>query len=201
MDSNISIADVIRPNFHLGWNLLLAYIPLVLSLVIFRRGARRNVLWWLGLVVFLAFLPNAPYVLTDVIHLKAKLQIFPPLPTWAVIVLLVEFGVYFIVGFGAYVASLTHLDLYLSRHGLGKWLIPTELSINLLCAIGIYLGRVQRLNSWNIVTQTERVFLQTTNDLLNRSSVSTILVFFTVITILYYPSQWLYWSLRRKLPS
>ena len=51
------------------WNLFLAFIPLALSFWLFRRGKSRSFVWWLGLVVFLAFLPNAPYILTDIIHL------------------------------------------------------------------------------------------------------------------------------------
>ncbi|MGL4883991.1 MAG: DUF1361 domain-containing protein, partial [Waterburya sp.] len=52
------------------WNLFLAFIPLALSFWLFvRRNIKRSLLWWIGLVVFIAFLPNAPYLLTDIIHL------------------------------------------------------------------------------------------------------------------------------------
>jgi uncharacterized membrane protein len=56
----------------MGWNLLLAAIPVLLAWVLFRPARRRAALWWLGLAVFVAFLPNAAYVLTDAVHLMAR---------------------------------------------------------------------------------------------------------------------------------
>ena len=53
---------------RIAWNLFLAYIPLLLSIWLFRSAKSRSFLWWLGFLVFIAFLPNAPYVLTDIIH-------------------------------------------------------------------------------------------------------------------------------------
>ena len=71
----MSVWEILRPNFHLGWNLFLALTPLGLSFVLFRINLKLNGLWWLGAIVFFAFLPNAPYVLTDIIHLFDKLKI------------------------------------------------------------------------------------------------------------------------------
>ncbi len=51
------------------WNLYLAAIPAVVALLLFRRPASRSVAWFAGFGVWLLFLPNAPYVLTDVVHL------------------------------------------------------------------------------------------------------------------------------------
>ena len=53
------------------WNTFLALIPFALSLWLFKgRGSgNRRLDWWIGCIVFIAFLPNAPYVLTDIIHL------------------------------------------------------------------------------------------------------------------------------------
>jgi uncharacterized membrane protein len=47
----------------------LALVPLGLALVVFRPRARLRVAWWIGAGLFVAFLPNAPYVLTDLVHL------------------------------------------------------------------------------------------------------------------------------------
>ena len=52
------------------WNLFLAFIPLVLSFWLFLRPSKkRSLVWWISLIIFIAFLPNAPYLLTDIIHL------------------------------------------------------------------------------------------------------------------------------------
>ena len=54
----------------LGWWVLLMGISLAMSIFLFKREkSRRTILWWISLVAFIAFLPNAPYVLTDIVHL------------------------------------------------------------------------------------------------------------------------------------
>src|SRR5215813_31019 len=58
----------------MAWNTGLAAVPLVLALLLFRQGRRRTVPWWAGAVAFVAFLPNAPCVLTDVVHLLGDLR-------------------------------------------------------------------------------------------------------------------------------
>ena len=55
----------------LVWNLVLAWVPLVLAsllVVSYRRGRSRVELFAVGFA-WLIFLPNAPYVLTDFVHL------------------------------------------------------------------------------------------------------------------------------------
>ena len=50
------VVQVLRINFSwMTWNLFLAFIPLVLSIWLFRTRLRRSWLWWLGFLVFYAF--------------------------------------------------------------------------------------------------------------------------------------------------
>ena len=54
----------------LAWNLVLAWIPFLLAVALYdaaRRGRSRSLLWLLG-VLWLLFLPNAPYIVTDFVH-------------------------------------------------------------------------------------------------------------------------------------
>ena len=75
----------LKPHFHIGWNFFLAFVPFVLSLYLFRRETRRGWLWWPLLLVFIAFLPNAAYTLTDIIHFISEVapinRSFPPGPS------------------------------------------------------------------------------------------------------------------------
>ncbi|MGL5795362.1 MAG: DUF1361 domain-containing protein, partial [Waterburya sp.] len=45
---------------RITWNLFLAFIPLTLSFYLFHLSATRNFFWWVIIIIFLAFLPNAP---------------------------------------------------------------------------------------------------------------------------------------------
>ena len=72
------------------WNLFLAWIPLLVALVVYdgyRRGARMSVLVP-GVILWLLFLPNAPYIVTDLVHLEP----WPPVPMWFDIALVLSFA-------------------------------------------------------------------------------------------------------------
>ena len=56
------------------WNTLLALVPLCLAIPLLTAQRRRGAFWWFGVTMGIAFLPNAPYVLTDIIHLLADVR-------------------------------------------------------------------------------------------------------------------------------
>jgi uncharacterized membrane protein len=168
------------------WNLFLAFIPLVLSLWLFlRRSNKRSLLWWLILVVYIAFLPNAPYLLTDIIHLIEAIRanysiwittlVFIPLHVSAIL-----------VGWEAYVISLINQGHYLKQQGWRKFIVPSELITHGLCAIGIFLGRFRRFNSWDLVTQPDILITSTINDLTDKKPLLVILITWIILIILYW---------------
>lgn len=146
------------------WNLFLAFIPLTLSFYLFRPSAIRNVVWWATLLVFIAFLPNAPYILTDSIHI---IELSQDYPTWATILVLIPQYVLFIVaGFEAYAICLTKLDNYLSSFFNPKYIFAIDLIVHGLCVVGIYIGRFERFNSWDLLTRPQAVIQTTIENLL-----------------------------------
>lgn len=133
------------------WNTALALIPLGLAVVLFRPGIHRRLAWWLGVVAFVLFLPNAPYVITDIVHLFRDIRRQDD-DLMVLTVYLPTYLLFMAVGFGAYVVSLRRLAAYLSHEGLGRWWVPLFVALQAAVAVGIYLGRVVRLNSWHVVT-------------------------------------------------
>ena len=92
-------------------------------------------------LAWLVFLPNAPYVLTDFIHLGAEHRQFDA-------ILLASFAFTSLaLGF----ASLLLVQLVVTRAAGAAigWFVA--LSSILAASVGIYLGRVLRLNSWDVV--------------------------------------------------
>jgi uncharacterized membrane protein len=140
----------------MAWNLVLAVVPLAFAAALFRSGRRRTRWWWIGVAVFAAFLPNAPYVITDVVHLFDDIR-----GTSSDLVLLgVHVPLYltfFAIGFGSYVAALELPRRYVQTElpHVRWWIL--EPAIHVSCAAGIYLGRVARLNSWEILTRPRAV--------------------------------------------
>ena len=132
----------------LVWNLILAWIPLLLGLLIYDRYRRGTRLARLvpAAALWLLFLPNAPYIVTDFVHLSSARV--PPL--WLDGIELSAFAwTGMLLGFVS--LYLVHAVV---RHRFGAqagWL--GVLGVLVLVSAGVYLGRVKRWNSWDLLTQ------------------------------------------------
>ncbi len=149
--------DVARRDFWwMAWNTVLAWIPVALALLVFRTGRgvyvqSRSPVWWAGVVLFVLFLPNAPYVVTDLVHLREDIHFVGDGPV--VTTVLPVYTALIVSGFLAYHFALAEVGRFLVGSGLSRWRIPALIGLHLLCAIGIFLGRWVRLNSWEPVVQ------------------------------------------------
>lgn len=174
-----------RNSDWMAWNLFLAFIPLGLSVWLFRRSRSPSLLWWVGLIVFIAFLPNAPYVLTDIIHLIYDIR--EGFSEWVVTLILVpQYILFILAGFGAYVLSLINLGYYLNQQQRHRYVLWAELALHALSAIGIYLGRFLRFNSWDLVTRLDSVADTVVDDLVAKRPALVMVVTCLIITALYW---------------
>jgi uncharacterized membrane protein len=135
--------------WFLLWNLALAWVPFVFAAIAYRlAAARRKVLWVfvvLAAVVWLAFFPNAPYILTDFLHLGSMGDI---VPGWYDVLMLYWFAW---TGLILGIVSLYLMHEIIAR-GLGTvagWTFVVVVAG--LGSLGIYLGRFLRWNSWDLV--------------------------------------------------
>lgn len=127
------------------WNLFLAWVPYLAALWANRHASARG---W-GLIrpfaagaLWLLFLPNAPYIMTDFVHLPGMAFVW-----WYDVGMLLAFAW---SGCVLGVASL-HLMRRLVEQRVGaaaSWAFV--LLATALCGFGIYLGRFLRWNSWDI---------------------------------------------------
>ncbi|MGK7874560.1 MAG: DUF1361 domain-containing protein [Xenococcaceae cyanobacterium] len=172
-------------NGFMAWNLFLAFVPLALSVWLFRKSRSRSILWWAGFLVFLAFLPNAPYVLTDTIHLIDLIR--QGYSAWIVsLVLIPQYLLFILAGFEAYVLSVMNLGYYWHQQGQKKYILEVELIIHALCGVGIYLGRFKRFNSWDFVTQPDALASTIVNDLVQKWPILVVVITFVVLSSLYW---------------
>lgn len=178
---------------HLLQELGRAYIVGVVSITLVLMGVdlwwhgrrERSLRWWMGFLAFIAFLPNAPYVLTDVIHLINDIRWVNS--EWLItLVLIPQYLLFMVVGFEAYVVCLMNLGYYWQRQGWGKFVLVTELIIHALCAIGIYLGRFIRFNSWDLIANPDGLVMSVMTDLVGKRPVLVIAVTFLIISSLYW---------------
>ncbi|PZO37524.1 MAG: DUF1361 domain-containing protein [Pseudanabaena frigida] len=196
-------------NFRwMGWNLFLAIIPCVLSFILFaKRSPKRlphNPIWWLGLVVFILFLPNAPYIITDIIHFVDDSRSAEISDNGIIFILIPQYTVFILLGFQCYVLSAIKLIQYASGLKLIKNIVSLEIILNFICAIGVYWGRFNRLNSWDVISQPRRVIHDAIVNLANPNFFFGTILFFIVFTTLYYIFKWInlaiafYWQNRHN---
>lgn len=147
----------------LVWNLFLAWIPFIASCIldaIQGRGIRATLLYGGVFCVWLAFFPNAPYILTDVIHLRNR----PPVPLWYDTALLSTAAWNgLLLGF----ISLRQMQESVQQRVGARlgWLVVAVVVV--ASSFGIYLGRFQRWNSWDVITNSHALFTDIATTLLN----------------------------------
>ena len=160
------------------WNSYLAAIPAVVALVLFRKPMRTGVAWFAGFAVWLVFLPNAPYVLTDVMHLRADLYASTTrMHTYGV---LASYAVFFAVGLLSYVVSLQLFRRFLHGTVPRRLVLPALLLVHALSVVAVYIGRFMRLNSWDVVF-APRAVLDAVVRVPHPSSMAVFVVMFVVI--------------------
>lgn len=182
------------------WLFCLCMIALALSIWLYKRQRSfRTLLWWMGLVAFIAFLPNAPYLLTDIIHLIRGTS-SGEIPIWVIALVFIPIhATAILLGFEAYVISLLNQGYYLNQQGAERWIVPAELMMHALSAIGIFLGRFIRLNSWDLVVDPGSVLLVTVNTLTARRPIVVIMVTFVILTVLYWVMKQITLGLRLRI--
>jgi len=128
----------------LCWNIFLAWIPYILSCYFSDYRAKEK---WKQLFLFaswLLFFPNALYIVTDLIHLEEATHV----PLWYDAVLL--FASSFIGILMAFISL--HKAEYLLSNFFSRHMVAVMIPVILFVAsFGVYLGRFQRWNSWDVV--------------------------------------------------
>jgi uncharacterized membrane protein len=140
---------------YLLWNLFLAWIPFLLALALYDASRRRAHLALLAVLGagWLLFFPNAPYILTDVIHLAPHQTV----PLWFDTLTITSAALTgLLLGF----VSLGLVQEVVRRAAGAVWAWILAGGVLVIASVGIYLGRFLRLNSWDVVTRPhELVYL------------------------------------------
>jgi uncharacterized membrane protein len=136
----------------LVWNLFLAWIPLAAALACYALARARAS--WLAAgagVIWLLFFPNAPYMLTDYIHIR---DVHTNSPLWWDALMLSSFvWTALMLGFVSLYVMQDVWDAHVGR--FVSWLLAT-LALG-LGSFGVYLGRFVRLNSWDALLHPRSV--------------------------------------------
>jgi uncharacterized membrane protein len=153
----------------LPWNLFLAFIPYwISSYLAFKEQFKISHLPLF--LLWILFLPNAPYILTDLFHLKIR----PGIPVWYDLILVCSFA---LIGLLLFYRSTTDMINSLKEHireSYFKFILP---AFFWLMAFGLYLGRYLRFNSWNVVNHPFRLMHQSFDSLFYKDTLGFTLIF------------------------
>jgi len=179
-------------SFMLGFNVFLAFVPMFLIWYLTTHPTK-TFFHYLLVVVFILFLPNTFYVITDMIHLNSA-SFYTSEALYSPNVYLEDIGSYimlvhigFTVLFGVYagIVSLIGFETLLRSYRLKAVHINLILFATiLLSSIGIYIGRFLRFFSWDILNPLKILTELIQN--MNLFMVLFILLFTGVQGILYY---------------
>lgn len=167
------------------WNLCLAWLPLLFAgwlVTVLRRK-----LWsaWeplLASFLWIIFLPNSFYMVSDFIHLREVQRV-------DVLYDAVMFTSFIFIGVALGLSSvyLVHQEFRKRFSAIGStiWLAV----IFLLCGFAIYLGRDLRWNSWDVLTNPGGLLFDISDRFLHPNAYPqmflTVFIFFVLISTMY----------------
>ena len=159
------------------WNLFLGYIPYFLSSKL-KTAIPGYFSFYLLLLGWILFLPNAFYLITDFIHLHYSNRfqfLFDA-------ILLTSFT---IAGFYAGIASLHHIHRLLEMKYTVKKSNSIVIVICYLSSFGVYLGRILRFNSWDIINHPVELFQSLLDSITNPEAHLFTCILGTFIVLVY----------------
>ena len=165
------------------WNLFLAWVPYLISIYLpIAWYTLKSKAWaYLLLVAWFLFWPNSPYIITDLLHLKQKHNI----PLWFDLGLILSFAwTGLMLGFISLIEIQNLVRKEISR--TAGWIFASLML--LLGALGIYIGRYGRLNSWDVLNPDKlySALLLHFNNNLMRMDVIGMTVMYTIFLLLGY---------------
>ena len=146
-------------HLFLVWNLVLAWVPVMLAMRVDeleKQGRARTWVFWGMVAGWLLFFPNAPYIFTDLKHLKPVMHS----RWWTDLTMILLFAV---IGLVLAFISLHRMQMVIARRKgwLSGWVFV--FGVAMLSGFGVYLGRFQRWNSWDVVVSPLALLFDSVN--------------------------------------
>jgi uncharacterized membrane protein len=167
----------------LVWNLFLAFVPYAVSKRLAEVQAISKGKFFLCVFVWLLFVPNAFYIITDLFHLDMNEDV----PLWYDLALLLSFAWTGLL-FG--ILSIRQMEKLLEKSFAKKLGLFFLLPVMALNGFGVYIGRYLRFNSWDVVTNpfqliSDLIFLFV-HPIRNRFDWSMIICYTVLLTLIYF---------------
>jgi len=169
-------------DFSMDWNLFLSWIPLITAFLANNLTKRYGQIPFILIIlslIWLAFFPNAPYMVTDLAHLTVN---YERDLTWHDTIMLF---------FYAEVSLFNGLVSLYWIHQAWRHVFSRSMSTYLflaslpLAGFGVYLGRVKRMNSWDVINAPGQILEQLWQSVTDRTALVFSLEIGILLGILY----------------
>lgn len=161
---------------YLIWNVYLALIPFVISSILlknFNKNELTKGALVVGVIFWLLFIPNAPYVITDLIHI-GEIHAVPVLYD----TFLIFSSAWVSLLLGLY--SISHMEQIFKAKYSQKIASIVIVAVILFSSFGMYLGRFLRFNSWDILSRPMK-FIGGVGEIFTNKSDSIEALFYTTL--------------------
>lgn len=173
-------------SLYIIWNIILALVPFYISFYLlkyFKNEGKSKAIYVLGMLFWILFFPNAPYLITDLIHVGESVGV----PLWFDSLALFCSAW---VGIMLAIYSLSFIEEILLAKFSKKFSNFLIVVAIILSSFGIYLGRFLRLNSWDALLSPKYVFnqiyLSLSNPMNHSGFITFTVIFFIFIFVSFY---------------
>ncbi|MFH1832991.1 MAG: DUF1361 domain-containing protein [Candidatus Levyibacteriota bacterium] len=135
-------------------------------------------------LLWLIFLPNTIYILTDIIHLIKQINL---VSNFEVFLLIIQYLLFLTIGALTFIYGVYPLEGFLSYY-IHKRLLRRTLIIILifLISFGVILGRMHRLNSWDIIFNFQKLTADIFTTLTSLELIVLIILFGIIGNLIYF---------------
>lgn len=169
---------------NLDWmtlNVALAVLGLVFGLLFVH--IKEKFLKWIFLVLWMLFMPNTIYLITDIEYLPEQLMrqniIFQFL-------LLLQFISLALIGIGTFIYGLSPFDKLFKGKKNNELKVMIIFALNFLIAFAVVTGKFQRTHSWYVFTDPLRVFRDALITLNSSQLMTDVLLFGLLFNAIYF---------------
>lgn len=172
--------------FNIAWmtyNIFLALIPVAFGWLLLRT--KYTYLKLIAGIIWFLFLPNTIYISTDLIHMFEQLRkvnfglkLFLPF----------QYTLLVVIGFVTFILAFYPIEKILRnvkiKH-LREQATLVMIGLNFLIGFAMVLGRVERINSWDVITATDKV-VEASLQVLQSFELTFLVILFGLFTNFFY---------------
>ena len=172
--------------------MILALIPIVFGVLMYRN---KNIIAKAAFsIIWFFFLPNTIYLVTDMAHFLKDIKRITGV---YLAVDLVLYLTLIILGVVTFIMAIDPFERMLFKNKSKKKIqehIPIIYILNFFVGFGVVLGRIHRLNSWDVFVNTDEVIFYTLKTLRSFELMVWVLAFAIL-------SQFVYMKFRKSVPK